>query len=84
MAEGLVRKGRTVRVESAAARLWRDRQLIEEQLKAFAVDVTVVRRSPGPNTLTPDQWRARLSDFDWVILAVPATPETDEGAADAE
>ncbi|NJB90020.1 hypothetical protein GGR90_002195 [Sphingopyxis italica] len=44
----------------------------------------MVRRSPGPNTLTPDQWRARLSDFDWVILAVPATPETDEGAADAE
>ena len=52
-------------------------KLIEARLKAFAVDVTVVRRSPGPNTLTPDQWRARLSDFDWVILAVPATAETD-------
>src|SRR3546814_7251167 len=48
----------------------------------FAVDVTVVRRSPpsvseGPDTLGPDQWRARLGAFDWVILAVPATPETD-------
>lgn len=52
-------------------------KLIEERLKAFAVDVTVVRRSPGANTLTPDQWRAQLGDFDWVILAVPATPETD-------
>ncbi|MGN6691627.1 MAG: D-2-hydroxyacid dehydrogenase [Sphingopyxis sp.] len=52
-------------------------KLIEERLKAFAVDVTVVRRSPGANTLTPDQWRARLGEFDWVVLAVPATPETD-------
>ena len=52
-------------------------KLIEERLKGFAVDVTVVRRSAGPNTLTPDQWRARLGDYDWVILAVPATPETD-------
>ncbi|QNO28501.1 D-2-hydroxyacid dehydrogenase [Sphingopyxis sp. OPL5] len=52
-------------------------KLVEERLKAFAVDVTVVRRTPGPNTLTPDQWRDRLGDYDWVILAVPATPETD-------
>ena len=52
-------------------------KLVEERLKAFNVDVTIVRRSPGPNTLTPDQWRTRLGDFDWVILAVPATPETD-------
>ena len=52
-------------------------KLIEERLQAFAVDVTVVRRSPAPNTLTPDQWRDRLAEFDWVILAVPATPETD-------
>jgi phosphoglycerate dehydrogenase-like enzyme len=52
-------------------------KLVEERLKAFAVDVTVVRRSPGDNTLTPDQWRAKLGDFDWVILAVPATAETD-------
>lgn len=52
-------------------------KLIEERLKGFAVDVTVVRRSAGPNTLTPGQWRERLGEFDWVILAVPATPETD-------
>jgi phosphoglycerate dehydrogenase-like enzyme len=52
-------------------------KLIEERLTAFAVDVTAVRRTPGANTLTPDQWRARLGEYDWVILAVPATPETD-------
>ena len=52
-------------------------KLIEERLIPFGVDVTVVRRSPGPNTLTPDQWRAQLGAFDWVILAVPATAETD-------
>jgi len=52
-------------------------KLIEERLKAFNVDVTVVRRTPGPGTLTPDQWRAQLGEFDWVILAVPATSETD-------
>jgi phosphoglycerate dehydrogenase-like enzyme len=52
-------------------------KLIETRLKAFDVDVTVVRRSPGENTLGPDQWRARLGEFEWVILAVPATPETD-------
>ena len=53
-------------------------RLIEERLKPFGVDVTVVRRSAGPNTLTPDQWRTQLGAFDWVILAVPATPETEK------
>jgi phosphoglycerate dehydrogenase-like enzyme len=55
--------------------------LVEERLVAFNVDVTVVRRTPpkdrgAPNTLTPDQWRAQLGAFDWIILAVPATAET--------
>ncbi|MCJ8155891.1 D-2-hydroxyacid dehydrogenase [Sphingomonas sp. LaA6.9] len=52
-------------------------KLVEERLKAFAVDVTIVRRTPGPGMLGPDDWRARLGEFDWVILAVPATAETD-------
>lgn len=52
-------------------------KLIETRLAAFDVAVTKVRRSPGPDTLGPDEWRARLGKFDWVILAVPATPETD-------
>jgi len=52
-------------------------KLIEPRLAAFDVEVTVVRRSPGANTLGPDQWRGRLGEFDWVILAVPSTPETE-------
>lgn len=52
-------------------------RLIEPRLKAFDIDVTVVRRSAGEGTLGPDEWRAQLGTFDWVILAVPATPETD-------
>lgn len=59
-------------------------KLIEERLKAFAVDVTIVRRSAGENTLGPDQWRDRLGEFDWVILAVPATAETDAMIGAAE
>lgn len=52
-------------------------KLIEARLKAFDVDVTIVRRSSGPGTLGPEEWRGKLGDFDWVILAVPATDETD-------
>ncbi len=52
-------------------------KLVEERLLPFGVDVTVVRRSKGEKVLGPDQWRAQLQDFDWIILAVPATRETD-------
>ena len=52
-------------------------KLIKPRLQGFDVDVTVVRRTPGEGVLTPDQWRDKLGEFDWVILAVPATPETD-------
>ncbi|MBA4043452.1 MAG: D-2-hydroxyacid dehydrogenase [Erythrobacter sp.] len=52
-------------------------KLIEPRLAAFDVEVSVVRRSPGENTLGPDEWRAGLGEFDWIILAVPATPETE-------
>ena len=51
-------------------------KLIEARLAAFEVAVTTVRRTPGPGTIGPDDWRARLGEFDWVIVAVPATPET--------
>jgi phosphoglycerate dehydrogenase-like enzyme len=53
-------------------------KLVEERLEAFNVDVTIVRRTPGPTSLAPDAWQARLGEFDWVILAVPSTPETVE------
>ncbi len=51
-------------------------QLIKPRLEAFDVAVTVVRRSGGEGTLAPEEWRARVGEFDWVILVVPATPET--------
>ena len=52
-------------------------QLIAPRLHAFDVEVSIVRRSPGPDMLGPDDWQPRLGEFDWIILAVPATPETD-------
>jgi phosphoglycerate dehydrogenase-like enzyme len=57
---------------------------IAELLRPWGVAVTEVRRTPAPGVLTPDQWRGRLGEFDWVILTVPATPETDKmfGAAE--
>ncbi len=51
--------------------------LIATRLAAFDVAVTTVRRTAGAHDLGPDQWRAQLDDYDWIILAVPATPETD-------
>ena len=52
-------------------------QQVKPRLEAFGVEVVPVRRSGGDAALGPDEWRARLSEFDWVILAVPATAETD-------
>ena len=52
-------------------------QLVAERLKVFDVDVSVVRRSGGAGGFVgPDEWRGRLAEFDWIILAVPATVET--------
>ena len=58
-------------------------QLTATRLQAFGVEVTAVRRTPASTqedaTLTvlgPHQWQARLGEFDWVILAVPATAQT--------
>lgn len=51
---------------------------IGEILRGFGVQVTGVRRSPKgePDMLGPNDWRARLGDFDWVIVAAPSTTET--------
>lgn len=61
-------------------------KLVAEQLAALQVEVTVVRRqgSGAQGVLGPDQWRARLGEFDWVILAVPATPQTERMVGAAE
>ena len=51
-------------------------RLIGERLAAFGVEVTGVTRSGRDGTLTPDQWRARLGEFDWIVLAAPSTDDT--------
>jgi phosphoglycerate dehydrogenase-like enzyme len=51
-------------------------RLIGERLAAFGVEVTGVTRSGRNATLTPDQWRARLGEFDWIVLAAPSTDAT--------
>ncbi len=60
-------------------------QLIEPRLKAFGMEVDIVRRTPkSAHEIGPDAWRAKLGDYDWVILAVPATDETDAMIGKAE
>ena len=49
---------------------------VARMLAGFDVEVTTVRRRPVPGSIGPDAWRARLHEFDWVIIAVPATPDT--------
>lgn len=53
-------------------------------LRGFGVEVTEVRRKPAPGVLTPTEWRARLGEFDWVIVAVPSTPDTDKMIGEVE
>lgn len=52
-------------------------QEVEKRLAGFQMEVSKVRRSPGPGVLGPDEWRARLGEFDWIVIAVPATAETE-------
>ncbi|WP_341711932.1 D-2-hydroxyacid dehydrogenase [Erythrobacter sp.] len=51
-------------------------KLIKTRLEAFDMEVVPVRRSGAEGALTPDAWRGELGSFDWVVLAVPSTPET--------
>ena len=49
---------------------------VAARLAAFGAQVTKVRRTTGPDTLNPKQWRGELGRFDWIVIGVPATPET--------
>ncbi len=51
-------------------------RLIGERLAGFNVSVDGVTRTAHDGTLGPDHWRARLGDYDWVILAAPSTGAT--------
>ncbi|MHA6719385.1 D-2-hydroxyacid dehydrogenase [Sphingomonas sp. RS6] len=57
-------------------------RLIGARLRAFGVEV--VTRSGGDGTLAPEQWRERIGDHDWVVLAAPATRATDRLIGEAE
>jgi len=59
-------------------------RLIGERLGAFGVAVTGVTRSGRDGTLGPDAWRDRLGLYDWVVLAAPATAETQAAIGAAE
>lgn len=50
--------------------------LIADRLRAFEVEVTGVTRSGRDGTLTPDAWRERIGEYDWIILAAPSTGST--------
>lgn len=50
---------------------------VGELLRPLGVEVTEVRRKTAPGVLTAGEWRGRLGDFDWVIIAVPSTPDTE-------
>ncbi len=52
---------------------------IGERLKGFGVDVTGVARTARleDGILGADEWRAKIGDYDWVVIATPSTRETD-------
>ncbi|WP_375290560.1 D-2-hydroxyacid dehydrogenase [Qipengyuania sp.] len=50
--------------------------LVKTRLEAFDMEVVTVRRSASAGALGPDEWRGRLGEFDWIVLAVPATDDT--------
>ena len=45
-------------------------QAIERALEAFGVEVLAASHS------RPRNWRSRIGEFDWIVLAVPGTQET--------
>ncbi|MCB2048755.1 MAG: D-2-hydroxyacid dehydrogenase [Novosphingobium sp.] len=45
-------------------------------LAPFEVHVTEVRRGAREGAIGADEWRDRLGEFDWVIVLVPATADT--------
>jgi phosphoglycerate dehydrogenase-like enzyme len=59
---------------------------IGRRLQAFGVDVTGVRRRPDgeAGVIGPNDWRPRLGEFDWIVLASAATRETSRMIGPAE
>jgi len=59
-------------------------RLIGQRLLGFEAKVTAVTRTGADGTLTPDQWRERLGEYDWVFLAAPSTDESKAMIGEAE
>jgi phosphoglycerate dehydrogenase-like enzyme len=59
---------------------------IGERCKGLGMSVTGVRRRADSDSsiIGPDAWRARLGEFDWIVLAAPQTEDTQHliGAAE--
>lgn len=53
---------------------------IGERLKGFGVDVTGVARTARPDQgiLGANDWQGRIGEYDWIVLALPATDETEQ------
>lgn len=49
---------------------------IAVRLEGFGVAVSKVSRRGGPGVLDPHGWRAELGTFDWIVIAIPVTPDT--------
>jgi phosphoglycerate dehydrogenase-like enzyme len=59
-------------------------QRVRELLGPWGVSVTEVRRSASDGALGPDEWRARLGEFDWVLCLVPSSSATEAMFGEAE
>ncbi len=61
-------------------------QAIGDRLRAFGVHVTGVTRTPRPDQgiIGQDEWRDRLGEFDWLVVALPSTSETTRLIGQAE
>ena len=53
-------------------------------LAPWGVDIAEVRRSASDGALGPDEWRARLGEFDWVLCLVPSSDRTEAMFGQAE
>ena len=59
-------------------------QTVARMLAAFQVDCVPVRSRAADGVLGPDEWRAQLGSFDWVVLTLPSTPATNGSFGAAE
>jgi phosphoglycerate dehydrogenase-like enzyme len=59
---------------------------IASRLAGFGMNITGVRRTPdkNPAIIGINDWQERLGEFDWIILAAPATTETQHLIGPAE